>query len=295
MVGSKAQRHYRRELAGAKLLADQHLPTPELVGQGWHEGEGWLAAVRLARFRRKPVGELALRRGEPVLTDGQRGVLGEALGLIARMHVQGLWQADLHLDNLLRADGQLYVVDGGGVKAETPGEPLSRERVLENLGVFFAQLPAEIEPFIEELLVHYLLANSEHALPLEALLKEVHKTRARRLNDYLKKTVRDCSLFSARIGAFGAQVVRRDEQAALQVVIDDPNEFIARGKLLKGGGSATVASIELDDRALLIKRYNIKNPLHWLKRFWRPSRARTAGSRVIGSIFSGSPLLVCWP
>ncbi len=40
MVGGKAQRHYRRELAGAKL-----------------------PAVRLARFRQKPVGELALRRG----------------------------------------------------------------------------------------------------------------------------------------------------------------------------------------------------------------------------------------
>ncbi|MAL93027.1 MAG: serine/threonine protein kinase [Pseudomonas sp.] len=273
MVDAKAQRHYRHELAGAKLLAGQHLPTPALVGQGWQEGEGgwllfdWLDSADSLWESWRSV------EAEPVLTDGQRGVLGEALGLIARMHVQGLWQADLHLDNLLRADGQLYVVDGGGVKAETPGEPLSRERVLENLGVFFAQLPAEIEPFIEELLVHYLLANSEHALPLEALLKEVHKTRAWRLNDYLKKTVRDCSLFSARIGAFGAQVVRREEQAALQSVIDDPNAYIVRGKLLKGGGSATVASIDLDCRALLIKRYNIKNPLHWLKRFWRPSRA----------------------
>ena len=143
------------------------------------------------------------------------------------------------------------MVDGGGVKAETPGRPLSRERVLENLGVFFAQLPAEIEPFIEELLVPYLLTNSEHALPLEALLKQIHKIRDWRLSDYLKKVVRDCSLFSASIGAFRAQVVRRDEQAALQAVIDDPNEFIARGKLLKGGGSATVASIELDGRACL--------------------------------------------
>lgn len=38
MVGAKAQRHYRHELAGAKLLAGQHLPTPALVGQGWQEG-----------------------------------------------------------------------------------------------------------------------------------------------------------------------------------------------------------------------------------------------------------------
>ncbi|MEW6174500.1 MAG: lipopolysaccharide kinase InaA family protein [Pseudomonadota bacterium] len=273
MVGGKAQRHYRRELAGAKLLIDQHLPTPALVGQGWHEGEGgwllfdWLDSAKSLWESWRSV------EAEPVLTDGQRGVLGEALELIARMHAQGLWQADLHLDNFLKADGQLYVVDGGGVKAETPGRPLSRESVLENLGVFFAQLPADIDPFIEELLVHYLLANSEHALPLEALLKQVHKTRAWRLNDYLKKVARDCSLFSARIGAFGAQVVRRDEQAALQAVIDHPNAYIVRGKLLKGGGAATVASIELGGRPLLIKRYNIKNPLHWLKRFWRPSRA----------------------
>jgi tRNA A-37 threonylcarbamoyl transferase component Bud32 len=273
MVGSKAQRHHRREAAGAQLLADRQLPTPSLIAQGWQEGEGgwllfdWLDSAESLWEAWRAV------EAEPVLSDGQRDVLGEALELIAKMHAQGLWQADLHLDNLLRADGQLYVVDGGGVKAATPGEPLSRERVLENLGVFFAQLPAEIEPFIEELLVHYLLANSEHALPLEALLKEVHKTRAWRLNDYLKKTVRDCSLFSARIGAFGAQVVRREEQAALQSVVDDPNAYIVRGKLLKGGGSATVARIELDERALLIKRYNIKNPLHWLKRFWRPSRA----------------------
>lgn len=273
MVGGKAQRHHRREAAGAQLLADRQLPTPSLIAQGWQEGEGgwllfdWLDSAESLWEAWRAV------EAETSLSDGQRDVLGEALELIARMHAQGLWQADLHLDNLLRADRQLYVVDGGGVKAETPGEPLSRERVLENLGVFFAQLPAEIEPFIEELLVHYLLANSEHALPLEALLKEVHKTRAWRLNDYLKKTVRDCSLFSARIGAFGALVVRREKQAALQSVVDNPNAYIVRGKLLKGGGSATVARIELDERALLIKRYNIKNPLHWLKRFWRPSRA----------------------
>jgi len=135
--------------------------------------------------------------------------------------------------------------------------------------VFFAQLPAELEPFIEELLVHYLLANSEHALPLEALLKEMHKTRNWRLNDYLKKVARDCSLFSARIGPFCAQAVRREEEANLQSLLADPDAFMAQGTLYKGGGTATVARVELDGRALLVKRYNIKSFLHWL-----------AGSRI---------------
>ena len=273
LVGAKASRHYQREHDGAALLAAQGLPTPALLAEGWQEGEGgWLLFDWLDEAESLWDAWRAVA-GQPMLADAQRSVLGEALELIAQMHACGLWQDDLHLDNLLRADARLFVVDGGGVRSETSGHPLSRDRVLENLGVFFAQLPADLEPFIEELLVHYLLANGEHALPLEALLKEVHKTRNWRLNDYLKKVARDCSLFSARIGPFGAQVVRRDEASNLLQVLADPDAFIAQGNLYKSGGTATVARVELDDRALLLKRYNIKNPLHWLKRFWRPSRA----------------------
>ena len=273
MVGGNGHRHYLRERDGAALLIAQDLATPGVLAEGWRAGEGgWLLFEFLDDARSLWDAWRECEHAAP-LTEGQAELLGAALGLIAQMHSRGLWQEDLHLDNLLLQTGVLHVVDGGGVRAETPGQPLSRERVLANLGVFFAQLPTTVEPFIEELLVHYLLANSEHALPLEALLKEVRKIRAWRLNDFLKKVARDCSLFSARIDAFGARVVRRDAQARLQNVLDDPDGFIARGHLYKTGGAATVARIEVDGQPLLIKRYNIKSPLHWCKRFWRPSRA----------------------
>jgi tRNA A-37 threonylcarbamoyl transferase component Bud32 len=273
LVGAKAARHYQREREGAALLIEQGMRTPTLLDEAWIDREGgWLTFSYLEGAQNLWDLWREIERERP-LSSAQEQVLGDALALIAHMHARGIWQADLHLDNMLRAGGQLYVVDGGGVKTETPGTPLSREQVLENLGVFFAQLPAELEPFIEELLVHYLLANSEHALPLEALLKEIHKTRAWRLNDYLKKVARDCSLFSTHIGPFGARVVRRDEEAGLQSVLAEPDAFIAKGKLFKTGGAATVASVDLDGRPLLVKRYNIKNSLHWFKRFWRPSRA----------------------
>ena len=273
MVGGNGHRHYLRERDGAALLIAQDLATPGVLAEGWRAGEGgWLLFEFLDDARSLWDAWRECEHAAP-LTEGQAELLGAALGLIAQMHSRGLWQEDLHLDNLLLQTGVLHVIDGGGVRAETPGQPLSRERVLANLGVFFAQLPTTVEPFIEELLVHYLLANSEHALPLEALLKEVRKVRAWRLNDFLKKVARDCSLFSARIGAFGARVVRRDAQARLHNVLDDPDGFIARGHLYKTGGAATVARIEVDGQPLLIKRYNIKSPLHWCKRFWRPSRA----------------------
>lgn len=273
LVGGKAQRHFQRELEGAERMARQGLVTPELLAHGFVEGQGgWLLFEYLdgAQSLWQAWREVAQ---QPLLGDGQQGVLAEALGAIGQMHAQGLWQDDLHLDNLLRHEGRLYLIDGGGVRWETPGQPLSRARVLENLGVFFAQLPAELDPFLEELLIHYLLTNGEHALPLEVLQAEIAKVRRWRLRDYLKKAARDCSLFAARIGAFGLRVVRREAEADLQPLLQALDARIEAGHIYKTGGAATVARVELDGRQLVVKRYNVKNWLHWLKRFWRPSRA----------------------
>ena len=273
MVGSKAARNFERELTGVRVLAEQGLTTPLLLADGLQEGEGgWLLFEFLEHA--ESLGD-AWRAVEdlPVLADEQQAVLAQALEAIARMHLKGVWQQDLHLDNLLRQNGKLFVIDGGGICVETAGTPLSRQKVLENLGVFFAQLPKNLEPFIEELLVHYLLSNGEHALPLEALLKHVEKVRAWRLNDFLDKVGRDCSLFSVQRGAMSFQAVRREEEAAMLPVLARADALLDQGHLYKTGGAASVGKVEIDGRTLVIKRYNIKGFAHWLKRFWRPSRA----------------------
>ena len=273
LVGDKAARHFQRERDGARLLAEQGLPTPPLLADGLREGEGgWLLFEYLDGAESLWDAWRAVEN-QALLSSDQQAVLAEALGCIAHMHAKGLWQADLHLDNLLRHDGQLFVIDGGGVQVEVAGQPLSRSKVLENLGVFFAQLPAELTPFIEELLVHYLLANGEHALPLEALLNEVAKVRKWRVRDYLRKVARDCSLFAAKVGAFGLRVVRRDDEVDLQPLLANLDRLTEQGHIYKTGGAATVARVELNGRPLVVKRYNVKSVAHWLKRFWRPSRA----------------------
>jgi tRNA A-37 threonylcarbamoyl transferase component Bud32 len=273
LVGDKAARHFQRELEGVRLLAEQELSTPLLLADGLREGEGgWLLFEYLDGAESLWDAWRTVER-QALLSADQQAVLADALISIAQMHAKGLWQADLHLDNQLRHNGQLFVIDGGGVQVEVAGQPLSRGKVLENLGVFFAQLPAELTPFIEELLVHYLLANGEHALPLEALLKEVEKVRQWRVRDYLRKIARDCSLFSARIGAFGLRVVRRADEQVLEPLLNELDVRTEQGHIYKTGGAATVAQVQLQGRPLVVKRYNIKHFAHWLKRFWRPSRA----------------------
>jgi tRNA A-37 threonylcarbamoyl transferase component Bud32 len=272
LVGPKAARHFAREREGAALLINQGVTTPALLAQGVQAEGGWLLFDFLAPAQSLQQAWQAVA-DEPLLSDGQQQVLGQALDALGQLHRKGLWQADLHLDNLLRHGDQLYWIDGGGVQVQQAGQTLSRDKVLANLGLFFAQLPASLEPFIEELLVHYLLANGEHALPMEALIKEMWRVRRWRLADYLNKAGRDCTLFSARVGAFALRVVRRPLAAELAPLLDDPDRFIAQGRRCKSGGTATVAAVELAGRPLLLKRYNIKGFKHWLSRFWRPSRA----------------------
>ncbi|VXC14621.1 Serine/threonine protein kinase [Pseudomonas sp. 8Z] len=303
LVGDKAQRHYQRELEGAQLLASHALLTPELLAQGFTEGQGGWLLFDYLQGAESLWQAWCARAGEALLSEGQQAVLGQALAAIAQMHAQGLWQSDLHLDNLLRHDGHLYLIDGGGVCVESAGQPLSRERVLENLGVFFAQLPAELEPYLEELLIHYLLVNGEHALPLERLQAEVLKVRRWRLRDYMKKIARDCTLFAAQRGASLLRVVRRERAAELAELLADPDSRLAAGRSLKQGGSATVAQVEVAGRTLVVKRYNIKNLMHWLKRCWRPSRAwhswREGNRLQLLGIATPTPLAVlerrcCW-
>ncbi|PPS27878.1 serine/threonine protein kinase [Pseudomonas amygdali pv. morsprunorum] len=273
LVGDKAARHFQRELAGVRLLAEQGLTTPLLLADGLQDGEGgWLLFEFLEQASSLGDAWNAVQHLPP-LADEQQAVLGEALSAIAQQHAKGLWQEDLHLDNLLRHQGRLYLIDGAGIRAEQAGKPLSRQKVLENLGVFFAQLPRSFEPFTEELLVHYLLSNAEHGLPMEALQKQIDKVRSWRLKDFMSKTVRDCSLFRVEDSASVFRAVRREEEPAMLPVLAQADALLGKGHLYKTGGAASVGRVEISGRTLVIKRYNIKNFSHWLKRFWRPSRA----------------------
>lgn len=273
LVGRKAARNYRREQQGAQALASQGLVTPALLASGYRGDAGaWLLfdylenAVTLdSRWQ-----EVA---AQPPLSASQQAVLGDALAAIAGLHAKGLWQDDLHLDNLLCKNGALHWVDAGSVRSTEPGRPLAATRALANLGVFFAQLPTEFDAFIPQLLQHYQRGDDRPVLPLAALQQQVARSRQWRMADFLGKLGRDCSLFSVQRGPARMQAVLRSEALALQPLLDDPDRFIAAGEILKAGRTSTVARVSLHGRILLIKRYNIKGLVHWLRRFWRPSRA----------------------
>ena len=79
-----------------------------------------------------------------------------------------------------------------------------------------------------------------------------------------------------------------DELAEL---MEDPDKFIEAGLMLKNGNSSTVALVQLATRSLVVKRYNIKNSWHCLRRAFRKSRACRSWSNAHRMEFLGIPAL----
>lgn len=271
-VGASAARHAEREAAGIAALATAGIATPGVIAQGSIDGGGYYL---LTEFLADAVTLQAKWDALPGVKPGDSEavtLLGMALRAIARMHAQGLLQGDLHLGNFLLAGDELYVIDGDAVEASTPGAPLPQRQAETNLALFFAQLTPDWDALQELLLVEYLMINPHHALQTQRLEAEIHRLRSDRLKDFLDKTLRDCSQFSVQRSWSRFTAALRSRRDSLDTLLADPDQAF-QGPLLKDGGSSTVAKCHIDGQDLLVKRYNIKDFAHWLKRFWRPSRA----------------------
>ncbi len=272
-IATGAERHWQRESNGIQALQRAGLATPDLLASGELPGGGYYL------FTAFLAGSQSLQQCWEALPDAStdsaaaRAILQEALQLIATMHRQGLAQTDMHLGNFLRYQQQLYVIDGDAIEAVEPGKPLSPKAVEANLALFFAQFEPGWDQQIDSLLQYYTEVNPLPALGAQQLSALVQAERQKRLNDFLGKALRDCTQFAVTRRFRQFSVVLRSEQEALAPLLDDPDSAFAGTPLLKDGGSSTVTRATVGGRDVVIKRYNIKGFGHWLKRFWRPSRA----------------------
>ncbi|MDR3352648.1 MAG: hypothetical protein LBO00_06565 [Zoogloeaceae bacterium] len=285
-TGPRAGRDFGRETTGIRLLTEHGIETPRLLA-AHHAGQegGWLLlelledAVNLdERWRALEEKRDATARAT------QRKILADALRLIGRLHAQGLAQDDLHPGNLLYRQDTLYLVDGGGILSCALR---GRQCFLENLALFFAQFPPHWDHAGMDLLTAYEV-EFPHSVDRARLNAAIARQRTRRIAHFLRKTTRDCSQFQVGrqgfLGASGFCALRRDAAGILMPLLANPDAWIARGKPCKLGASASVLRLTIDGQALILKRYNLKNAGHRLRRALRESRAAHAwreGNRLM--------------
>lgn len=275
-VGGASARHWQQEKSGVEALLSAGMLTPELLLATSLPAGGHVLLTRYLDAAQS-LAEAWLSVADLMAGNGAAlDVLRPAFRMLGAMHAAGLVQQDLHLGNFLRCAGEVFVIDGDAVRAISPGKPLDEHQSTRNLAILLAQLPIAWDGAREardELLDAYHAGGGFLLADRVRLGEEVARVRAWRLDDFLGKTLRDCTLFAVRRSALRFIAVARGEADRLAPLLESPDQAVVDGTLLKDGRTCTVAQVELAGRTLVIKRYNLKNLLHLLERCWRPSRA----------------------
>ena len=255
LTGPDAGLSLEREKAGMNQLAAQGLPRLVPLKEGRTPTSGAWMLYEAAEDLQSLGAAWASLASQPPLTDAQQSLIGEALGALGGLHGKGFWPADPEFRHFIRQQGQVGLIDAGALCRETPGTPLGQGKVLENLGLFFAQLPASFEPWFEELLVFYLLANGEHALPLEALLKKVAAARERRMRQHLPQLERDSPVCHVTRDAGLRRAVLRSEQARLRAILADAHAALRDGSPCPAGGDVLAVRLQTSAEPVRMIRY----------------------------------------
>lgn len=268
-----AKRHYAEELIGVETLLSSGVPTPRLL----FHGTAFKKRVHVLLFEQildaKNLDDLWQNK---VSIEEQVPLMHAVTIELATQHVLGVLQNDLHFKNFLLKGNQIYTLDGGSV--ESYHEPLPKKLSLEHLGLFFAQLGVGTEKLQHALFQAYARARGWIVKPADITYLHAAVKRFSRLRwiNYQEKIMRSCTAF-VRVNKPTALIMYDREymsDAFLAFLANPESAFNQmQTKVLKAGRSSTVIKTVIDGKTLVVKRYNIKDSWHWLRRSLRTTRA----------------------
>ena len=268
-----ARQRCNREIKGINALKNAGIKTPALLLQSDLQQDSTPVLV----FQRVMPALNTYEAFDMAETDEKRSELLKRIAVvIAEQHEAGLKQKDLHLGNFLLSDNDIYTIDGDTVDTGQTGTPLPKAMSLNNLGLFLAQFNRNFDYLFSTAFQAYTAKRSwpSDSSLFNQLLKEVKFQRKNRSKKYLHKIFRECTSFVCHKSWNSYMVCDRNfYHGKMKKLIADPDPVIDSSRLLKDGNSATVALAEVNGKLLVIKRYNIKNFIHALKRCPRNTRA----------------------
>ena len=271
-----AKRHMREELSGIKTLRENEVPTPVLYYQGVSNDHHTQVLI----FER-----IEQSYNLETIWNGKNSA-EECLPLLklvmvelATQHVLGVLQRDLHLRNFLLTKKKIYTLDGAQI--DILEKLIAKKPSMESVALFLSQLGVGVEELQEKLFKHYAksrgwLLKKQDMIDLAQMIKKCNYVRWRR---FAKKIFRDSSSYACihYHEATGMYDRAYTSQAFMQLLHDPEMAFKhPSAKILKSGRSATVVKIAIDQHVLVVKRYNLKNTWHRLRRCLRTTRAATS-------------------
>jgi tRNA A-37 threonylcarbamoyl transferase component Bud32 len=269
----KARLHFKRELKGLNQMQKRGLSSSRPLFSGKTNDGRWAIVLEKIVDSATVLDVLSETADERTELD----LLVRVCRELAKQHDKGILQKDLHLENFLLADGQLYSVDPSQM-VFLPDQ-VSRKKSISQLALLVLNLPSGDIQSIKTIRETYFKARGWNFEKSDeaSLEKQMTLHRKRGLRRGLKKCLRTSTRFlrirnSGTVAVFDRDFCRGANPLDFAERIDT---LISEGQVLKNGNTCHVSRLTWNGEDVVVKRYNHKGFIHSLRYTIKRSRART--------------------
>ena len=289
-IGADASKYAIRDKQGVEKLVNANIATPALLNASFTD------EAQILIFQAIPNNGNAEDSYKMLLQQQQNTTVNHAkqnyltqqascyearLGLmqaitiaVARLHQANLLQTDLYLKNFLVNDGLVYTLDGDGIRSCSV--LFKHHQKSKNLATLFSKMDAIDDDWIAPLYVSYCEQTGCKYSPFDYTKIWSHTQTIRRqaASNYAdKKVFRTCTDVAVHQNTNEYIAVSNSFIYENQSIENIDALLLASEQRIKSGNTCTVAMADIAGNKVVIKRYNIRNFWHGLKRGFKQSRA----------------------
>ncbi len=191
---------------------------------------------------------------------------------VADQHNKGVLQRDLHMGNFLIKGEQVYAIDPARMVFDS--KPIAKNKGLKQIAAVIAILDSDMK---NDLLSEYAKCRKIDVSQADKKLieKEIKRTKIkgtkRGLKKFSRKNRRHLKIKTKNaIAMFDVKMAAKEQ---VQRLIENVDEMMAKGEILKNGRTCYVSKIKLNGKMIVVKRYNNKG-------FWHSVRHSIKGARA---------------
>jgi len=267
----KAKHHLKREWTGLIKLNKRKLYGPKPLFFGRTENSDW--AMVTEKIANSSTALEILEKNDN--HNEKIDFLIMICKQLAKQHINGVLQKDLHMENFLFADNKIYTLDPGQIKFFAGHVP--QNKCISQLALLTLYANDDSLSLTKIIRDEYLKNRGwELNHSLDALLhKQIKIQRQKTINHALKKCLRTSKRYT-RIKTKDYTAVfdkRFCQEAQATDLIMKLDSLIIQGNILKDGNTCFVSRLLWNNNDIVVKRYNHKGFLHSLRHSIKKSRA----------------------
>ena len=266
-----AKRHLKREWKGLRRLLKCEINSPEPLFFGHTINNDWVIVTEKIDNSFSAL-ELFYKSAN---WQEKLDLLIKISRQLAKQHIHGILQKDLHLGNFLIQDKQVYLIDAARIKFQE-GE-IGFRKSISQLAILAAWLPENQIHSIKKMCREYFKTRNWVFKKSDdiAFQKMLTAQRKRILRKGLKKCLRTNKRHLKIKDKDYIAEFNRDfcNESKMTEFIDKVDSLIETGQTIKEGKTSDVSSSRWADKDIVIKRYNHIGFIHSLRHTLKRSRA----------------------